>query len=223
MITNIFNIFDPSTSENYSFNWISLIIIYILFPFSYWYLPNSYTNWFFLTQKKLFKEFKLLSKNTAYFLLLTISFFLYIIISNIYGLIPYTFTTTRQITINMSIAMPVLAGLGFFISNFNFKKILIHQVPHRTPFMLIPFIVIIEYIRNSIRPMTLSVRLIANMVAGHLLITLVSSAAKIIHILPFFLLIFAQIALVCLETAVAIIQAYVFRVLITLYFRELTE
>jgi len=85
---------------------------------------------------------------------------------------------------------------------------------------LIPFIVLIESIRNVIRPLTLAVRLIANIVAGHLLITLLgnqtAAASKIILIS----LIITQILLLILETAVAFIQSYVFAVLSTLYSRE---
>jgi F-type H+-transporting ATPase subunit a len=83
-----------------------------------------------------------------------------------------------------------------------------------------PFMVIIETIRNIIRPLTLSIRLIANMVAGHLLITLLGSQTALAANFILARLIIIQVLLLTLETAVTVIQAYVFAVLSTLYSRE---
>jgi F-type H+-transporting ATPase subunit a len=99
---------------------------------------------------------------------------------------------------------------------------LAHIVPLGTPGVLIPFIVLIETIRNVIRPGTLAVRLTANIIAGHLLLVLLgnqgpSSSSRIILIL-----ISTQILLLMLERAVALIQSYVFAVLTTLYSREVS-
>jgi F-type H+-transporting ATPase subunit a len=93
-------------------------------------------------------------------------------------------------------------------------------VPQGTPAILIPFIVCIETIRNIIRPGTLAIRLSANIIAGHLLITLLGNTGPIISIYLLNLLIIVQILLLTLESAVAIIQSYVFAILRTLYSRE---
>lgn len=93
-------------------------------------------------------------------------------------------------------------------------------MPNGTPVVLIPFIVIIETIRTLIKPITLSVRLAANIVAGHLLISLLTGVTSRTPFVALPLLNSAQLALESLEIAVAIIQAYVFRVLITLYVSE---
>jgi len=98
-----------------------------------------------------------------------------------------------------------------------------HIVPQRTPGALIPFIVLIESIRNIIRPLTLAVRLIANIVAGHLLITLLGNQTAISSRITLAILIRTQIILLTLESAVAIIQSYVFAILSTLYAREITS
>ena len=103
------------------------------------------------------------------------------------------------------------------------NHIFAHLVPQRTPTALIPFIVLIETIRNVIRPLTLAVRLIANIVAGHLLMTLLGNQTAAASNLILFALIIAQILLLTLESAVAIIQSYVFAVLSTLYAREITS
>ena len=96
-------------------------------------------------------------------------------------------------------------------------------MPSGTPYILIPFIVLIEFVRNIIRPITLSVRLAANLVAGHLLITLIRSPAVFISHGSLVCLIRALFILIILGLAVAFIQAYVFRMLRTLYLREVNS
>lgn len=98
-----------------------------------------------------------------------------------------------------------------------------HLVPSGTPYVLIPFIVLIETVRNIIRPLTLSVRLAANIVAGHLLLTLLSSQCGNVSIIILSFLILALVLLATLESAVALIQAYVFSVLRTLYVAEVNS
>jgi F-type H+-transporting ATPase subunit a len=93
-------------------------------------------------------------------------------------------------------------------------------VPQGTPPVLIPFIVLIESIRNLIRPGTLAVRLAANIIAGHLLITLLGNTGPSLRLFLVNILIITQLLLLLLERAVAIIQSYVFAVLRTLYSRE---
>lgn len=96
-----------------------------------------------------------------------------------------------------------------------------HLVPQGTPSVLIPFIVLIETISNVIRPGTLAVRLSANIIAGHLLLTLLGNTGNSISTILVSILIFTQLLLLILESAVAIIQAYVFTILSTLYSREI--
>ena len=102
---------------------------------------------------------------------------------------------------------------------FDTRRFLAHLVPLGTPYILIPFIVLIELTRNIIRPLTLSVRLAANLVAGHLLITLVSTPISSSNN-GFIIIITGLLLLLILERAVAFIQAYVFRILRSLYLRE---
>ena len=98
---------------------------------------------------------------------------------------------------------------------------LAHLVPQGTPSVLMPFIVLIETIRNIIRPGTLAVRLSANIIAGHLLLTLLGNTGNSISSFIVSILILTQLLLLSLESAVAIIQSYVFTILRTLYSREI--
>lgn len=95
-----------------------------------------------------------------------------------------------------------------------------HLVPQGTPTVLIPFMVVIETVRNVIRPVTLAVRLAANIIAGHLLLTLLGGTGPSLVHRVVWVLIISQILLLILESAVAVIQSYVFAVLRTLYASE---
>jgi len=121
---------------------------------------------------------------------------------------------------NLRISIPLwVAIVSFGFINYT-RTILAHLVPQGTPVALISFIVLIEAISNLIRPGTLAIRLTANIIAGHLLIALLGNQfveAKMSAILPIYV---TQIALTRLELAVAVIQSYVFAVLIALYLRE---
>ena len=224
MITNLFSVFDPSTSIfNLSLNWIRTFIGIIIIPFSFWLMPsriNYIWNNILIT---LFKEFKTLlgpnSENGCSFIF--ISLFSLILFNNFLGLFPYIFTRTSHLTLTLSLALPL--WLRFIIYGWlnNTQHIFAHLVPQGTPTALIPFIVCIETIRNVIRPGTLAVRLTANIIAGHLLLTLIGNTGNSLSYFLLSFLIIRQIALLILESAVAIIQSYVFAVLSTLYSREI--
>lgn len=106
---------------------------------------------------------------------------------------------------------------------FQFNRIIAHLVPLGTPPALIPAIVLIERVRSIIRPLTLSIRLAANIVAGHLLLTLLGSQGPNVWGVSLTGLIIGLVALLILECAVACIQAYVFTILNALYLNELVS
>jgi len=99
-----------------------------------------------------------------------------------------------------------------------------HLVPLGSPAGLIFFLVIIELISNFIRPVTIRIRVVANITAGHLLLHLLSSFTLIIILVPgfVFILLFLIFFLVCMELGVALIQSYIFSTLIALYSREIS-
>nr|YP_009051431.1 ATP synthase F0 subunit 6 [Glyptothorax sinensis]AIH00471.1 ATP synthase F0 subunit 6 [Glyptothorax sinensis] len=151
------------------------------------------------------------------------SLMIFILTLNILGLVPYTFTPTAQLSLNMGLAVPVwLATVMIGLRN-QPTAALGHLLPEGTPTPLIPILIIIETISLFIRPLALGVRLTANLTAGHLLIQLISTAT--ITLLPMMTTVATLTAallvmLTLLEVAVAIIQAYVFVLLLSLYLQE---
>lgn len=119
------------------------------------------------------------------------------------------------------LALPIWLGTILFSIIFQYNNLLAHLVPLGTPSFLIPIIVIIETVRNVIRPITLSIRLAANMVAGHLLLTLLGSQGPSSSSLVLVILLVSLVLLLILEVAVACIQSYVFTILRSLYLNEL--
>lgn len=223
MINNLFSVFDPSTNIfNLSINWIRTIIGLLFLPFSFWFIPNRhFIVWKFIIIK-LHNEFKILlnfNKNKGSTFIF-ISLFSYILFNNFLGLFPYIFTRTSHLSISLSLSLSLWISFILFGWINNSQHIFIHIIPQGTPRILIPFIVLIETIRNIIRPGTLAIRLTANIIAGHLLLTLLSNTGNIIRNYLLILLIFIQIILLILERAVAIIQSYVITILSTLYSRE---
>ena len=103
------------------------------------------------------------------------------------------------------------------------KLILAHLVPMGTPMALIPFMVVVEIIRRVIRPFTLAIRLAANIIAGHLLIALIGGQAPQSSHFILLGVLGGLVLLGLLECAVSLIQAYVFRVLSTLYINEVNS
>nr|YP_008593441.1 ATP synthase F0 subunit 6 [Champsodon cf. snyderi CBM-ZF 10876]BAN83383.1 ATPase subunit 6 [Champsodon cf. snyderi CBM-ZF 10876] len=148
---------------------------------------------------------------------------IFIITLNVMGLLPYTFTPTAQLSFNMALAFPI--WLATVIIGFRNQPTpsLAHFLPEGTPPPLIPVLIIIETISLFIRPIALAVRLTANLTAGHLLIHLLSLATYLlIFIMPLASLLAYVVLflLTLLEMAVAMIQAYVFVLLISLYLQE---
>nr|WDR47314.1 ATP synthase F0 subunit 6 [Parnassius mercurius]WDS46340.1 ATP synthase F0 subunit 6 [Parnassius mercurius] len=223
MMSNLFSIFDPTTNLfNLSLNWISTLIGLMFIPYSFWLIPNRhYILWNFITNK-LHNEFKMLlginSFNGSTFIF--ISLFTFILFNNFLGLFPYIFTSTSHLTISLSISLSLWISFMLYGWINNYQHMFIHMIPQGTPTILMPFMVLIETISNIIRPGTLAVRLTANMIAGHLLLTLLSSTSSNLSFFMLLILIFMQILLLILESAVAIIQSYVISILSTLYSSE---
>jgi len=222
MIANLFSIFDPSTSLSIPLNWLSSTLGILLIPWVFWVTPNRHLVFFQTISNQLHSEFKTLvgRSSSQGHTLLFVTLFFFLSTNNLIGLLPYVFTSTSHLAVTLALAFPL--WLAFIIYGWinHTQHILAHLVPLGTPGALIPFMVLIETIRNVIRPGTLAVRLAANIIAGHLLLVLLGNQGPSIASSLLIFLLLTQILLLTLETAVAVIQSYVFAVLATLYSRE---
>nr|AHG53379.1 ATP synthase F0 subunit 6 [Drosophila santomea] len=222
MMTNLFSVFDPSAIFNLSLNWLSTFLGLLMIPSIYWLMPSRYNIFWNSILLTLHKEFKTLlgpsGHNGSTFIF--ISLFSLILFNNFMGLFPYIFTSTSHLTLTLSLALPLWLCFMLYGWINHTQHMFAHLVPQGTPAILMPFMVCIETISNIIRPGTLAVRLTANMIAGHLLLTLLGNTGPSMSYLLVTFLLVAQIALLILESAVAMIQSYVFAVLSTLYSSE---
>ncbi len=150
--------------------------------------------------------------------------FLFILISNLVGLVPYSFTITSQFAITFIIALSINVGLlifGFLFHNIRFLKFFI---PKGVPILLLPLIILIEIFSYLIRTFSLSVRLFCNMTAGHTLLHMITSFGVLfLNNSSYVVLIFITLlilAIYLLEFGIAFIQAYVFLILISIYLND---
>nr|ADL57177.1 ATPase subunit 6 [Cathorops mapale] len=225
MALNLFDQFMSPTYLGIPLIAISLTLPWMLVPSpTNRYLNNrliSAQNWFIKT----FTQQLLTPLNPGGHKWATIlaSLMIFILTLNMLGLLPYTFTPTTQLSLNMGLAVPLwLATIIIGMRN-QPTVALGHLLPEGTPTPLIPILIIIETISLFIRPLALGVRLTANLTAGHLLIQLISTATITLMPLMITVATFTAILLVLLtllEIAVAFIQAYVFVLLLSLYLQE---
>nr|YP_010580857.1 ATP synthase F0 subunit 6 [Pyrops clavatus]UAT98595.1 ATP synthase F0 subunit 6 [Pyrops clavatus]UZT27042.1 ATP synthase F0 subunit 6 [Pyrops clavatus] len=216
MMTSLFSTFDPTTSMM-QMNWLIMITPMIILPKWFWIKKSRWNKMMKLVEKKLTSEFKTMTHHKEMMIMST-SVFIFIMMMNIMGLFPYIYTATSHLSISLSIALPMWLMMNIYgwtsFTNNMFK----HMLPKGTPLMISPMMIMIETIGNLIRPISLSVRLTANMIAGHLLMTLLGNTAsteKMLITLPM------QMMLMAFESSISIIQAYVLSTLLTLYSSEI--
>nr|YP_010415474.1 ATP synthase F0 subunit 6 [Atkinsoniella nigrita]USC52165.1 ATP synthase F0 subunit 6 [Atkinsoniella nigrita] len=215
MMTNLFSVFDPCTGI-LSLNWLSIMIFMLMIPKNFWFLKNKNMIIYNMLMYKLHFELVSLMKYKGMSLLM-LSLFVMIMFNNIMGLLPYVFTASSHLVFSLSLALPMWMGFMIYgwINNTNYM--FMHLVPTGTPSILMPFMVLIETISNFIRPGSLAVRLTANMIAGHLLMSLLGGNTNLLMMISCMLLF---IILMIFEMAVAMIQSYVFMTLTNLYSSE---
>jgi F-type H+-transporting ATPase subunit a len=223
-MTNLFSIFDPLVL-GLPLNWLSAFSLLLLLPGIFWLVKNQLFTGLATTFSLLFRELNAVigSRITPGGTMICVAFFGFIVFNNFLGLFPYIFTASRHLTFTVRLALPLWLGHMCIAWSTTPLPMLAHLVPSGTPYALTPFIVLIELTRRIIRPLTLSVRLAANIVAGHLLLTLLSSQASNPLFSISFLVVSALVLLSVLESAVAVIQAYVFSILSSLYVNEVNS
>nr|YP_004927526.1 ATP synthase F0 subunit 6 [Nanorana pleskei]ADO60389.1 ATP synthase F0 subunit 6 [Nanorana pleskei] len=225
MMTNLFDQFASPTLLGIPLILIAMLMPWLLVPTpSGQWLSNrlvSLQTWFLKTfTKQILLPLNLPGHKWASIFALLMVFLLGM---NLLGLLPYTFTPTTQLSMNLGLAVPFwLATVVIGLRN-QLTASLAHFLPEGTPTPLIPILIVIETISLFIRPLALGVRLTANLTAGHLLIQLISMATSAmlpLSITVASLTFITLVLLTLLEIAVAMIQAYVFVLLLSLYLQE---
>ena len=161
-----------------------------------------------------------LGKKGEKFLPLILSIFLFILFSNLIGILPYAFTTTSHIVINFVLAMIIFTVIiltGLILHGFKFFSLFL---PKGTPWWLVPSMIIIEIFSFLAKPFSLSLRLTANMIAGHVLLKVMSGFIVSLWILAKILPMVFVTVLIGFEIFVAILQAYIFAILSCVYLQD---
>ncbi|YP_009059654.1 ATP synthase F0 subunit 6 (mitochondrion) [Mustela nigripes] len=226
MNENLFSSFTTPTMMG-----LPIVILITMFPGIMFPSPNRLINnrlisiqqWLVqLTSKQMLSIHNQKGQTWA---LMLMSLILFIGSTNLLGLLPHSFTPTTQLSLNLGMAIPLWAGTVITGFRHKTKASLAHFLPQGTPLPLIPMLIIIETISLFIQPMALAVRLTANITAGHLLIHLIGGAtlalmniSTVTAMITFSILVLLTI----LEFAVALIQAYVFTLLVSLYLHDNT-
>ncbi|WP_395447745.1 F0F1 ATP synthase subunit A [Aminobacter sp. UC22_36] len=157
---------------------------------------------------------------------LVFSLFMFVLVANLIGLFPYFFTVTSHLIVTFALALLVIGTVivyGFMKHGFGFLKLF---VPQGVPGILVPLVVLIEVISFLSRPISLSVRLFANMLAGHITLKVFAgfvtslSAFGAVGVVGSILPLFMTVAITGLEVLVAFLQAYVFAVLTCMYLND---
>jgi F-type H+-transporting ATPase subunit a len=157
---------------------------------------------------------------------LVFTLFMFILVANMIGIVPYTFTVTSHIIVTASMAMLVFLTVivyGFYRNGLHFFNLF---VPKGIPIYILPLIVFIEVLSFLSRPISHSVRLFANMLAGHILLKVLAGfitmlgAAGIVGMVGAVLPLGMVVAITALEVLVAFLQAYVFAILTCIYLND---
>ena len=159
------------------------------------------------------------SKAKPYFAFI-FSLFIFVLFCNMLGMLPYSFTVTSHIIVTFVLAIFIFVGvtiIGFLKHGLGYLKLF---VPSGVPIVLLPLIVIIEIISYLSRPISLSVRLFANMMAGHTMLKVFGGFVISLGLIGGWLPLSFSVALTGLEILVAFLQAYVFAILTCIYLND---
>jgi F-type H+-transporting ATPase subunit a len=163
---------------------------------------------------------EVLHDNARTYFPFVLTLFTFILFANVLGLIPYAFTVTSHIVVTLALALVVFIGatiIGFIRNGFGYLKLF---VPSGVPALLLPLVVLIEIVSYFIRPMSLSIRLFANMMAGHMMLKVMAGFVVMLGLMAGWLPLVAMVGLMGLELLVAALQAYVFALLTCMYLND---
>lgn len=206
------------------FMYLSLRILFGLTFLELKIIPN---NWQRLFESLYLFVFNLLKqqvgiKGYAYFPL-KFTLFLFILVGNLFGMTLYSFTITSHVILTFSLSFAFFIGIVIIGILTQKIKFLNTFIPAGAPGALLPFLVVIEIISYVSRPFSLAIRLFANMMAGHTLLAIlanftlvISKKNLLIGAIPFLLI----VAIIGLEAMIAVLQAYVFTILLCIYLKD---
>lgn len=163
---------------------------------------------------------EVLHENARTYFPFVLTLFTFILFCNVLGLIPYSFTVTSHIIVTLALALLVFIGatlIGFYRNGFGYLKLF---VPSGVPTLLLPLVVVIEVVSYFIRPLSLSIRLFANMMAGHMMVKVMAGFVVMLGVTAGWLPLAALVGLYALEVLVAALQAYVFALLTCMYLSD---
>lgn len=217
IIRRVFSSFDPSL-RIFRFSFIFFIFFFI--PIYYFTLRNGVIGIFSIFFSFVYNEGKSLVVEKKGLIGFMVVIIFMVFLMNFLALFPFCYSLTSQLLLTFPLSYSLWLGIIFFTFWSHLKGFFSHLVPLGTPMGLLSFIVVIEFIRNIIRPLALMFRLTANMIAGHLLLSLVGGF--LLRINPLFCVLGSPLQgfLVVIELGVRFIQAYVFSTLLFLYISE---
>nr|YP_009239289.1 ATP synthase F0 subunit 6 [Amphioctopus aegina]AMM04576.1 ATP synthase F0 subunit 6 [Amphioctopus aegina] len=225
MMVDIFSSFDDHNSTTlylHSMTWILSLWSLFFINSSLWISPSFLNNSMMIPKQIInIQIIRSFSNNLGGFSLIISSLFLMIINFNLLGLIPYVFSTTSHLVLSFSLSLPL--WLSLILSSYynNSYSSLASLLPSGTPSFLIPFLPLIEIMSISVQPLTLAIRIAANISAGHIILTLIGDFLSFslinVSIITTSIVLLIQIGYFIFEIGMAIIQGYIFSLLITLY------
>lgn len=217
----------PYQFLNISNLFLIFIVFFLVFYFKYLsayntYLPNK-LQLFIETLYKFVLSINNENINTYKFFSFILSIFLLIMTCNLFGMIPFSFTVTSHLIITFSLSLSIFFGVTIIGLGIYKHKFFSLYFPSGTPIGLSPLIVIIEIVSYFSRPISLSIRLAANMIAGHILLRIISEFITILFYYVKALVFFPTLILAVLfllEIFIGLLQAYVFTTLLCIYINE---
>nr|YP_010610647.1 ATP synthase F0 subunit 6 [Cirrothauma murrayi]WAP91402.1 ATP synthase F0 subunit 6 [Cirrothauma murrayi] len=225
MMMDIFSSFDDHNSTFMSLHTLTwAIAIWSLFFInsSTWILPSSLVSSIAAPKQIInIQSTRSFSMNMGGFSLMVMSLFITLINFNLLGLLPYVFSPSSHLSMTLCLSAPLWLALIMSSYQNNFYSSLASLLPLGAPPFLIVFLPIIESLSICVRPITLSVRIAANISAGHIILTLIGNYLTFSllssNIITALLIMMIQTAYFMFEIGISIIQGYIFSLLITLY------
>nr|YP_009318353.1 ATP synthase F0 subunit 6 [Stomatella planulata]AOZ71834.1 ATP synthase subunit 6 [Stomatella planulata] len=225
MLVDIFSSFDDHNfvfMSYYKLMWLCTLTVIILFNMAYWVPPSRWTSPLNAAKSVIMSQLnRSFGVKLSGFVNIVTSLFIFLILLNLMGLIPYVFGVTTHLAVSFSLGLPLWLSLILSGASFNPSSAAASLLPGGAPAALNPFLVLVETVSLCVRPITLSIRLVANMSAGHIVLGLIgtylSSGFFIYSTIAVLFLIFIQVFYFMFEIGVALIQAYIFSLLVTLY------